>query len=297
MSDLKNWISGGSGDSDEQDTSEILPQDLLDDDPNQPGPNTRKALHLDEDDDEAASGGLGFGLSGGSGELVDNVVDLFRNYWYLILAAVVVLAVVLVAAAKLLGGGAAPAPAQNPSQGARPPAQIASNTPIKDTGVVIQQPVVKGDSYYLRSGEIAWKGKTKSTEEGQELTLEGPTAAMFRQSVNLPHGDITTGVFGRAQPNQPILHATFQRVTLGGQEWTSGTYDAVDVDNNAVLIQGTYTDKRDGDKVIRTYDDNNPDTGSERVYRVSFKAPIGTPVPALVGWQPPALPKAQSPAG
>ena len=203
---------------------------------------------------------------------------------------------VVVVAGRLLGGsGEAPPVADTPpNQDAQNAGQAAPGDfaepagPVKDTGVAFEKPVVKDGKYYLQSGEISWKGKVEDTETGQELTLEGPTAAQFKRAVALPNGEIMTGVFGRAQPDQPIVHGTFQRVSLGDSETTSGTYKAVD--GGQILADGYYTDEHEGNTVIRTYREVQPQADQQRAYRVSFEAPVGTPVPTLIGWEPPTLP-------
>lgn len=224
--------------------------------------------------------------------------DLFETIWDLkvwIIGGVAAL-MLLVGGIMWLGGSEEPAPAGEaasndgaPREAAPAPGEPAPHEgSVKDTGIVVEEPVVKDDgTYYLRAGEIAWKGKLENTETGEELTLEGPTASQFKRSVTLEQGSVTTGVFGRAEPNKPILHATFHRVTLGDSEETSGTYKAIDADAG-VIVDGTYSDARDGQKVVRTYTEHAPGSSDYRSYRVSFEAPVGVPIPVLVGWEPPA---------
>lgn len=201
-------------------------------------------------------------------------------------AAVLVFAVAtsLVAALLLRGEEEARAPS------APQRAQRASEPVVeaRDTGIAFEEPVRRGGDYYLRAGSVAWKGKLEKTDTGEVLTLEGPTAAQFRRAIALPEGSITTGVIGRAEPEGPVLHATFQRTDAGAEEFTQGTYSVVDGD--AVLVEGHYTDRRDGGSVTRTYsEDESPatDPGVDRRYAVRFEAPAGVPIPILVGWRAP----------
>lgn len=205
-----------------------------------------------------------------------------------------VLGVVCVAAGLLSNLAANPSPtdqetpapeARQEAQGQPQPAPAPQGS--KDTGIVFGEPVLKDDgTYYLRAGQIAWKGKLATTDTGDELTLEGPTAAQFKRAVALPHGSVMTGVFGRAEPGKPIVHGTFHRTTIGQDELTTGTYYAMDEDG--VLVEGSYVDHRDGNKVTRTYTEHAP--GEDRVieYDRTFEAPPGVPIPVLVGWEPPA---------
>ena len=224
--------------------------------------------------------------------------DLFAVFWdrrWWVLCGVVAIVVVFLIARGIGGGGepAPEAPQDDPGGQARRAAPARPEAPsgeIEETGVVIGEPVVKEEegTYYLRAGEIAWKGRLENTETGEELTLEGPTAAQCKRGVTLPQGSVTTCVFGRAEPDKPILHATLHRVTVGTEENTTGTYKAID--EAGVLVEGTYSDTRDGGTVVRTYTERAPGEAAQesRSYRVSFEAPPGVPIPVLVGWEPPA---------
>lgn len=227
------------------------------------------------------------------GSPLERLREKLGDNWRYAAAGGVVL-FVLVFALKLLGsvGGGdvtdAPAPPGTPG-GSGQGQELAAPVPVRDTAIAFEPPVEEDGAYYLEAGEIAWKGKLESTETGEILTLEGPTAAQFKRAVALPQGSITTGVFGRAEPEKPIVHATFQRVVLGEDEQTSGTYYAVD--DGAVLVKGSYFDRRDGETVTRTYlEDADPATnpGLDAHYAVRFEAPPDAPIPALVGWRPPA---------
>lgn len=227
--------------------------------------------------------------------------SLGSNWRYAAAGAAVLF--VLVVALKLLGavgGGEAGRSGQNPPDGTGQAGggqalELAAPLSVRDTGIVFEAPAEEDSTsaeedstYYLKAGEIAWKGELENTGTGEMLTLEGPTAAQFKRAVALPQGSIMTGVFGRAEPEKPIVHATFQRVDLGGDEQTSGTYYAVD--GGRVLVKGSYFDQRDGEAITRTYvEDADPAThpGLDARYAVRFEAPPDTPIPALVGWRPP----------
>lgn len=220
--------------------------------------------------------------------------SLGSNWRYAAAGAAVLF--VLVIALKLLGavsGGEAGTSGQNPPEGSGQAGggqalELAAPLSVRDTGIVFEAPAEEDGVYYLKAGEIAWKGELENTGTGEMLTLEGPTAAQFKRAVALPQGSIMTGVFGRAEPEKPIVHATFQRVALGEDEQTSGTYYAVD--GGTVLVKGSYFDQRDGGAITRTYvEDADPVTspGIDARYAVRFEAPPDAPIPALVGWRPP----------
>jgi hypothetical protein len=241
-------------------------------------PRPPRAADTEDEEDAAGEGFLAY------------IGEQASGYWTYAVAGVVIAVVLLFAASKvvpaLFGGGdeaaTAPQAARQAPQETGPQGSLA----VRDTGIGIAEPVEKDGAYYLRSGEIAWKGKLENTDTGEVLTLEGPTAAQFKRAITLPGGSITTGVFGRAEPGKPILHATFHRVSVGEQEYTTGTYVAVD--EGRVLVKGSYSDERHGDAVVRTYTEHAPGLGEEERYAVRFEAPPGVPIPALVGWQAPA---------
>ncbi|MDP9440046.1 MAG: hypothetical protein M3P49_15125, partial [Actinomycetota bacterium] len=226
--------------------------------------------------------------------------ELVYENWYYVVGAAAVVVVALVLIGKLLGGAGAPE-SSAPNAGAtagtsladagvaeRSASDDAAQAAMEavDTGVVIEEPTVKDGSYYLKVGELAWKGRVTETETGQELRLEGPYVANFKDAVTLPHGSITTGVFGRAEPGQPMVHATYQRTTIGEQEEAQGTYEAID--GGDVILKGYYDDTREGDAITRVYSEREPGETEWSRYAVRFEAPVGAPIPALVGWEPPA---------
>lgn len=232
-------------------------------------PTTQDTAGYDDDDED--DGGL---------------LEVVYEYRYHIIGAILALVVAFVISTMLLGGS----PTENTDPDAGKNKQTASNDPPalapRDTNIAIEEPVERDGDYFLRIGEIAWKGDLKDTDTGQELTLTGPTSAQFKRAVTLPSGAITTGVFGRAETGQPIIHATFHRTEASGEEMTSGTYYALDDDT--VLVQGSYEDTREGDTVTRVYSEKAPGETEFENYSVTFDSPLGAPIPALVGWEAPA---------
>src|SRR5215207_5623195 len=160
-------------------------------------PRPPRAADTEDEEDAAGEGLLAY------------VREQASGYWANAVAGVVIVVVLLFAASKVVpalfgdDSEAASAPQaahQAPQTGPQSPLEV------RNTGIGIAEPVEKDGAYYLRSGEIAWKGKLENTDTGQVLTLEGPTAAQFKRAITLPGGSITTGVFGRAEPGKPILH-------------------------------------------------------------------------------------------
>ena len=218
------------------------------------------------------------------------VFEWIWDHWYVLLMVAAVALVAVIVAGKTFGGGeeadAPPAPAGTQTETRNVAPETAAPLRASDTGVVFGEPVIRDDTYYLRAGQIAWKGRTQKTDTGTEVTLEGPTAAQFKEAVSIPGGSITTGVFGRAEPGKPILHATFHMTEVDGREYASGTYYAVG--SGSVVVEGSYEDTRDGQKVTRVYTEHAPGSTDFERYAVTFEAPEGALVPVLVGWKPPA---------
>ena len=195
-----------------------------------------------------------------------------RRYWYYLTgfaAGVALIAFLSGGLSELLGGGDAGG--------------------VRQTGVVVEATGSEEGQEITIDGRV-WRGESQVPADGQRITtFEGPTAAQFKQGFRLPEGgSVTTGVFAAAEPGQPVFHATFHQ--HDGQEGaeTSGTYYVVDDD--ALLVRGTYTDDREGERVTRTYTEQTAD-GAERNYRVGFRIETrggeAPPIPDLVGWTPP----------
>lgn len=152
-------------------------------------------------------------------------------------------------------------------------------------------------------------GLQQSPQSARSISLGGegsPTSANFQSGFEMPSGpgsamegssadgEIQSGVMARTEPGEPVRHATYQRLApVGGGEGGSQSVHAQGsyyiADDEGVIAEGTYTDRRTGnsDRVVRTYTEDNPTTGGERSFQVAFEGPAGTPIPTLVGWQPP----------
>lgn len=224
------------------------------------------------------------------------ILEFFKERWMLVVGVAAVLFVVILLV-KALGGGAA-SDRDTPERAANdapPPASGESAAPRSapgeaptDTGVAFEAPAEEGGDYYIKAGELAWKGKRESTDSGERITVEGATAAQFTRAVALPGGSITTGVIGRAEPEGQTLHATYQQVNLGEDQKTSGTYYTVA--DGLITSRGSYSDEREGEAVTRTYDETRYAQGAqpeEATYAVTFDAPPETPIPVLVGHEDP----------
>lgn len=191
------------------------------------------------------------------------------------------------------GGEASEPPAGAPGGAAQ--VSMDAGTP-KETNLVFRKPVEgQDDSYTVGLGEYEWEGTKKLNGDVEEVVLEGRTAANFTTAVRLAEGEITTGVFGRAEPEKPMWQATFLRTTTGGRETTTGNYHAVD--GGQVILEGSYFDRvvednpgDEADDIVRTYVEGDPRDGGGDLtrYSVIFHAPEGTEIPWLPGWREPA---------
>lgn len=236
----------------------------------------------------------------------DALVLTLSRYWYVPVALFVIVLTFLGYRLLFSGGSgeeAQTAAPQAPTQG-EPAAQetpTQGNTadlPVTDTGIVLTEKEENG-AYYVSAGEIdgkpfAWGGKTEDTEEGPKTTLEGPTAFEEVRSVELEGGgSVTPGSFGRAEPGQPILYVTQQRTTIGGKSYTGGHFDVFEEDR--LILTGDFTDQvvednpgDEPDEIVRLYEEHPAGSTAEKAYKVGFKAKSDRPVPALIGWRPPA---------
>lgn len=164
--------------------------------------------------------------------------------------------------------------------------------------------------------ELNWTGTAQGAVEGgpslqdsphtaRSISLSGggsPTSANFQSGFEMPtgpgssaDGEVQSGVMARTEPGEPVRHATYQRLAPAGGDGEGGGQSVhaqgsyYIADDEGVIAEGSYTDRRQNDsqRVVRTYSEDNPATGGQRSFRVAFEAPAGTPVPTLVGWQPP----------
>ena len=182
------------------------------------------------------------------------------------------------------GGDAGQAPEKTP-------AAISEDAPEPiDTNLTFEAQDGEGKAYTVRMGDYEWEGTKGMNGDVDEVVLEGRTAAHFTTAVRLADGEITTGVFGRAEPDKPLWHATFQRTTSDGQQATTGTYQVID--KKKVILEGAYTDRivddnpgDEPDVVVREYVEGDPQKGDEDVerFRAKFRATEGAEIPWLPG--------------
>ncbi|MGF1471722.1 MAG: hypothetical protein ACFB50_08285 [Rubrobacteraceae bacterium] len=212
-------------------------------------------------------------------------LDLRRILLYALGALMVILFLIFVVWFFFLrGGGEA---GQEQSQ--ETPAARAAFQPI-ETNLTLEAQDGEGDAYAIRMGEYEWEGTKGMNGDVNEVVLEGRTAAHFTTAVQLAEGEITTGVFGRAEPDRPLWHATFQRTNSDGQQATTGTYQAID--KKQVILEGAYIDRvvednpgDEPDVIVRDYIEGDPRKGEEDVERFSaeFRASEGVEIPWLPG--------------
>ena len=223
------------------------------------------------------------------------------TFAFLAAAVLFVLFLAFVGYKILFGGGD-----EGAQGGSSPSSQAVSVGGIEpqDTNLLFEKPFEKSDgsrsfegpdgSYAVGLGEYEWEGTKELKGDVEEVVLEGRTAANFTTAVRLTHGEITTGVFGRAEPDKPMWHATFQRTTTGGEESTNGTYQAVD--EGQVILEGAYFDRivednpgDEPDVIVRTYVEGDPRKEGEDLtrYARTYRAPEGTLIPWMPGWEEP----------
>jgi hypothetical protein len=256
-----------------------------------PGASGGRSGPLSSEAEDAARAEANVTRATSAGRAAQTPQETLKRSAPLAVGALVLVVGVVILLRALFGGGEQPAKQGEPAHEVNPAGRSALPAPgeARETGVIFEAPVEKDGDYYLKVGEISWKGKLEEAEGGQVLTLEGTTAAQFR-TIEVPDGKITTGIFGRAEPGKPILYANFLRTNTSGEEITQGTYQVTNA--GEVLVSGDYRDQRSGDTVTRVYvEDDNPQTdpGVDRTYSVKFVAPPEVPIPALVGWEQPEV--------
>ena len=205
------------------------------------------------------------------------------------LGALAVIIFFLLVAWLLFGRGGGEAGQEQPQKTLASEAAPAASEPT-DTNLTFEVQEGEGDAYAIRMGEYEWEGTKGMNGDVQEAVLEGRTAAHFTTAVQLADGEITTGVFGRAEPDRPLWHATYQRTTTDGQRATTGTYQAIE--KKRVVLEGAYTDRivednpgDEPDVVVREYVEGDPREGEENVerFRAKFEAQEGAEIPWLPG--------------
>ena len=116
------------------------------------------------------------------------LIDLIGEYWYFVVGLSAAIVVLMFLASRLLGGGGEAPQQAGPVGGEAPAAESAEPLEPTQTGIVFEEPEQKDGAYYLKAGDIAWKGKLENTDTGQQLTVEGPWAAQFKESVAFAQG-------------------------------------------------------------------------------------------------------------
>lgn len=211
--------------------------------------------------------------------------DLRRVLLFALGALAVIVFFLLVAWLLFGRGGGEPGQEQQETPAAAP----AASEPI-ETNLTFKVQSGEGEAYAIRMGEYEWEGTKGMNGDVEEVVLEGRTAAHFTTAVQLADGEITTGVFGRAEPNRPLWHATYQRTRTDGQRATTGTYQAIE--EKRVVLEGAYTDRivednpgDEPDVIVREYVEGDPREGEEEMKRFSaeFSAEKGAEVPWLPG--------------
>lgn len=229
-----------------------------------------------------------------------DLLGALREKWYVLLGAATIFVLLVVFVPRIFSAGAGDSPPPESEPNGRAAGQPAAPE-VENTGVVFRAEAPDDEgNIKLLAGDKEWSGKLEASDGGGEiLTLEGPTAAQFKRGFELDDGAVTTGVFAVAEPDGPVVHATFQRASTGTGEWSSGTYYVIS--GGEVVLEGGYTDVRpdpESDRIVRAYEERTPgDPGSEKTFSVSFEAPEGIPIPELVGWAPPEDLRATHPAG
>lgn len=233
-----------------------------------------------------ASGSRTSAKAGGVSETLSDATEWVRDnkLWAILIAVGLIIAIFAVRG--LFSGPAEEGASGQSEAGQSQQAGTASGAgsgdgPVEDTGLSLSSLQQADDgTVTLESGELSWKGEITSGEEGETLTLEGPTVAEFERGFVLPRASISSGVFAVAQDDGPTIHVDAHTYVSGETEITQGSIFAVEDDS--LTASGYYRDERQGgsEEVIRTY--MNP--GGEN-YRVSFESPPDTPVPMLIGWR------------
>jgi hypothetical protein len=209
-------------------------------------------------------------------------------------AAGVILILAVIGLRACAGGGEA---SRQQAQGpAGEPSGQAAPAPgeVQDTGLVFSALKKEDGQASLEAGELRWDGQVATGEQGETVTLQGPTAAQIERGFRLPKSSVESGTFAVAQDDGPVIHVDTHTFRAGEDEVTLGSLFAIEDD--VLEDHGFYVDERvkGSERVVRTYFD----PGGGASYAVSFTAPEGTPVPLLVGWRGPGAGSgSESPAG
>jgi hypothetical protein len=157
----------------------------------------------------------------------------------------------------------------------------AEGMPIADTGIAFDAlEVEEGRARLSTSDGLVWEGSSTAGEEGETITLSGPTAAQIKRGFELPGSSVESGTYAVAEPDSRVLHVTFNTFEAGGSEVSQGSILAIERDR--LVYSGFYRDEREpgSEEVVRTYMPPGEDN-----YRASFTAPEGTPILLLAGFK------------
>jgi hypothetical protein len=158
---------------------------------------------------------------------------------------------------------------------------LAVASPIEATGIAFDALEIEdGRARLSTSDGLVWEGSSTAGEEGETITLTGPTAVQIKRGFELPGSSIQSGTYAVAEPDGRVIHVTFNTFMASGSEVSQGSIFAIEDDR--LVHSGFYRDERrpGSDEVIRTYI-----PPGEANYRASFTAPEGTPIPLLAGFE------------
>jgi hypothetical protein len=154
-------------------------------------------------------------------------------------------------------------------------------SPIRGTEIAFDGLEVEEDRARLTTSDgLVWEGSVAAGEEGETITLSGPTAAQIKRGFELPGSSVQSGTYAVAEPDGRVVHVTFNTFMAGGAEVTQGSIFAIESDR--LVHSGFYRDEREpgSEELVRAY---MPPGGEN--YHVSFTSPEGTPIPLLVGFE------------
>lgn len=209
-------------------------------------------------------------------------------------AVVMAAGAILILAVGLRACAGGDAPRQQAQAPVPEPSGRAAPGEVRDTGLAFSGLKQRDGVASLDAGELHWDGEVTAGEQGETVTLQGPTAFQLERGFRLPKSAVESGTFAVAQDDGPVIHVDTHTFRAGETEVTLGSLFAIEDD--VLEDHGFYVDERanGSEEVVRTYFD--PDGGPS--YAVSFAAPEGTPVPLLVGWRGPgAGPGSEGPTG
>ncbi len=246
----------------------------------------------------AGDGGNAGAGSGAVSPKLDGIGELIREKWRFVALGLLGVLIAIYGLLTIFGGGEQAA--QAPESGGPSPARQEAQGEAIDSGIAFSELDKSGDGEAtLEAGDLSWEGEAVAGEEGETITLQGPTAAQFERGFQLAHSEVESGTYAVAQEEGPVIHVETHTFRVGETELTQGSIFAIEDD--ALVDDGFYLDERESGsgRVVRTYFDPQ---GDYPPYQVAFEAPERTPVPLLVGWRGPgggegAQEESEGPAG